>query len=504
MIVSPDGVKSIRTRDGGTVHQMQPGPNGQFEPGNIICVVMPTDAAARNAFAQQVYQATLLEVATKQGEKLITLSRRIARAEAERHALSSRLASARIRLELVSALESEIHHYRNLTRAQLDKLAQERLGEIEELQKLLEESGHRGAMPEQRRLQLMQQVYSDRTSTLSGNARGYSTDQQRLTLVKEIEDISYRIRIDEAEQEILSREVDDLRTQSRQTEELRDKMIEEAKTRLLSTLKLPEVSYAAGLTDDLRLIQGNRTTVARGDVLRIVEQRDVAPGLYLLTHGAAASIKLHLATPEKRQSLELTRPFHDIVAEFATLGLDVGNIRRNRWEGQEAQVFSLYLPLQFGSGALTDSFEISAIEAQTQEGVPVPVEFSLLSAPQGAANDRTVILGFVENSHALVVNPGQPVVASMRDPRNGFATVIHGNVHAVAQSTIDATELALRLGNREFARQALSDTLLSQVSIAIDPRDAAAFDDARGAVIQLAFPIRSASIFRYLSSTHVE
>ena len=81
--------------------------------------------------------------------------------------------------------------------------------------------------------------------------------------------------------------------------------------------------------------------------------------------------------------------------------------------------------------------------------------------------------------------------------------VLTGRLADAHLSTVDMTELALRLGNESLARKILARSVLSQVSIVLPAQEMRCTEHLRGAVIGLSFPLERQSLFSFLTSRDV-
>ena len=91
MLVSPDGVRIIRSVEDGVVHYREPSEEGWFAPGQVATVVEPVGANAQHAFLVEKLRRDLLETATMLGESISKLTADLAREQASHSALVDRV-----------------------------------------------------------------------------------------------------------------------------------------------------------------------------------------------------------------------------------------------------------------------------------------------------------------------------------------------------------------------------------------------------------------------------
>ena len=506
MLVSPDGVRTVRSADSGTVHHAEPSEDGWFAPGRIVTVIAPAAGGARNAFLLEKLRRDLLEASTKLGEDISKLRAELARQQASHLALGHRVSASTQQAARIMDHRKEVIAFRTKMRAEIESLSEARLSRLRALEDMLHRTGEHGVMPEQQRLEMIQKLYSDRSSTFSGISGGFSTDQQILNLNKELEQLEYALTIDRAEQSIAAARIGEIRTQLTELERLLGLMVQEAESSYLAGIAIPQVTLSIGRWRDLRVVQADRAEVTPNEVVRLIETADRAPGIYLTSIGEAAELSLMIGVPEAAElTLDMTSPDAVIRDSLASFGWRAGTVSRDQLRVGALNIQSIFIPLD-ADAAQADFVPPNVMKATARAASDLPLladVYFVEGSTDKSAETRNILVGFVENRHALVLSPDQPVHLTLKDSRDSSSIVLTGRLGDTHLSTVDTTELALRLGNESLARKIIARSVLSQVSIILPPNEMRRTEGRRGAVIDLSFPLARQSLFSFLSSHSV-
>ncbi|WP_158966840.1 hypothetical protein [Chachezhania sediminis] len=186
-----------------------------------------------------------------------------------------------------------------------------------------------------------------------------------------------------------------------------------------------------------------------------------------------------------------------MTASFRAAGIAVDRVYIDTRPVGAVDVTSVFVPLPPMESRLT-ILETGARDVQDD---PVLVVGNIADPEADAADEdapQDEIVGFLENRHAVVLRPGQPVRGSISDARTGAQIVFQGHLLQRDFSTVDTAELGIRLGNQSLAGKMLRLGGLSQVVVGVDPEAAAQIRDLPGAVVQLTFPLARQSLFNFL------
>ena len=155
-----------------------------------------------------------------------------------------------------------------------------------------------------------------------------------------------------------------------------------------------------------------------------------------------------------------------------------------------------------------DRVAITSARARDAFDRPVQVvaDISLpdsFGARQAAGPSREII-GFLENRHSVVLQPGQRVRGSINDTRTGSEIVFDATLLKRDVSTVDTRELGIRLGNQSLADKIIRRGVLSQVVVEVSESSAEEISHLPGAVVHLSFPLARQSLFNFLMAKNAE
>lgn len=498
LVVNPGGVRTIRASEAGMVLHF-PSEDGRFQPGQVVTAVVFPDAVAQNALLEGTMRRELAKIETDHLEKTSKLVVDLGRDRAKREATAERLAARRKLSEDSSAVLAELQKFTADSISDIADLNAERLEQLRKLEELVIKSGEVEALPAQRLATMMDDIQTDRLSVITSEGTRFTTDKMILDMVKAVNDLAYDNSIDAAEIDILSEQMKRLEEQIRELEELRDSQRAEAEARYLAKAVLPQVAVADGVSLDMRTLQAGRADVGKYDALRLLATREPAAGLQILIYGAAKSGAVELSLGGRPLSLSLPADPQAIGDALRAGGIDVAAVHIDRETVGAIDVVSVFA--EFASDP-AERLTVVAAGARAERDVPVMVTTSLtLKAsirahrPAGTSNE---IIGFLENRHAVVLKPGQPVRGAINDTRTGSEIVFEAHLLDRDFSTVDTKELGIRLGNQSLADKIIKRGVLSQVVVGVDAVSAQQIGHLPGAVVHLSFPLSRQSLFSFL------
>jgi hypothetical protein len=502
LVVHPGGVRSVRASDPGTVLHFD-AKDGRFQPGEIVTAVAYPEALAENSLLAETMRSALAKVEADHIEKVskarVDLERDAAKLEATRARLAQR---DTLRADTAALLEA-LRAYTVASASDIDALNAERLAQLQRLEDLVQKSGAVSALPAQRLATMLEDIQAERLSVISSKASQFGTERTILDLVKALNTLTYDTSIDRAEVEILSGRIAALEQQIRELETLRDSKRAEAEARFLAKAIVPQLAIADAVSVDMRTLQATRADVEKGDALRLLARRDPEPGLSVVIFGAIETGQVALHLGGQTVPLSLTATDQDLSGGLAQAGLPVKQIVRDAQTVGAMHVQSMFLV--FDAAPPPDLVLLSA-KARDAGGQPVPVLPTLnrglsdAAAPETAQNvtKNNEIIGFLENRHAVVLQPGQRVRGSINDTRTGSEIVFDARLKNRDFATVDTKELGIRLGNQSLAGKIIKRGVLSQIVIEVDAEALAKIEHLPGAVVHLSFPLARQSLFSFL------
>ncbi|MCB1340533.1 MAG: hypothetical protein KDK24_05610 [Pseudooceanicola sp.] len=497
LIVSPGGVRTLRAGEAGTVLHF-PAEGGSFQPGDIVSAVTSTEAVAENALLLGTMYAELAKVEAEHLEKVSKIETDLERDRAKRMATVEQLAARNALLaDTIETLEA-LQAFTVASLGHIDALNEERMAQLARLEELVKRSGEVSALPAQRLATMLEEIQSDRLSVITSKGATFSTDKMILDMVKARNDLTFSNAIDEAEIAILEKRVTDQEQQIADLVTLRDSRRAEAEAKYLAKAQLPQVAVASGVSVDMRTMQASRAEVAKADALRMLATSEPLAGLSLLIYGAAASGEVTVTHGARRAVLALPADPGAIATALRGIGLDVAQVYRDREVIGAVEVVSVFVAL---SALPEERLSVPGLRAYDAQGVPVLVTADI-SLPEGfgsqAHHPGNEIIGFLENRHAVVLKPGQPVRGSISDTRTGAEIVFEAMLVGRDVSTVDTQELGIRLGNASLADKIIKRGVVSQVVIEVRADQADRIAHLPGAVVHLSFPLGRQSLFSFL------
>ena len=264
LIVNPGGVRTIRATEAGTVLHFA-SDEGQFQPGQIVSAVTYSEAVAENALLLGTMHRELAKVDADHLEKTSKLQVEIDRDRAKKTATAGRVAARDVLIADTAEVLAALQDFTLESLSDITSLNEERLAQLAQLEELVKKSKEASALPAQRIATMMEDIQSDRLSVITSKGATFSTDKMILDMVKGQNDLIYSNSIDEAEIEILARQIADLEAQIAELDRLRDKQHAETEARYLAKAMLPQVAIANEVSVDMRTLQASRADVARGD-----------------------------------------------------------------------------------------------------------------------------------------------------------------------------------------------------------------------------------------------
>lgn len=504
LIVNPGGVRTIRATEAGTVLHFA-SDEGQFQPGQIVSAVTYSEAVAENALLLGTMHRELAKVDADHLEKTSKLQVEIDRDRAKKTATAGRVAARDVLIADTAEVLAALQDFTLESLSDITSLNEERLAQLAQLEELVKKSKEASALPAQRIATMMEDIQSDRLSVITSKGATFSTDKMILDMVKGQNDLIYSNSIDEAEIEILARQIADLEAQIAELDRLRDKQHAETEARYLAKAMLPQVAIANEISVDMRTLQASRADVARADALRLLATGTPVAGISFLIYGAPqqGAITLHHGPREVELSLPVDRAAMRAALEDA--GLAVKEISQDEQTIGAIDVVSVFVAL---ARLPQDRVAITSARARDAFDRPVQVvaDISLpdsFGARQATGPSREII-GFLENRHSVVLQPGQRVRGSINDTRTGSEIVFDATLLKRDVSTVDTRELGIRLGNQSLADKIIRRGVLSQVVVEVSESSAEEISHLPGAVVHLSFPLARQSLFNFLMAKNAE
>jgi hypothetical protein len=499
LVVDPGGVRTVRAVKPGTVLHFSAANEDRFFPGEIVTAVTYPEAAAENALLLGTMQRELAKLEADHLEKTSKIRVDLDRDSAKRIATQERLAARNALMQETALVLEELQAFTRESVEDIASLNAERLQQLARLEELVKRSGEVSALPAQRLATMLEDIQSDRLSVITSKGATFSTDKMILDMIKGQNDLIYSNSIDEAEIEILEKRLADLEQQIADFTLLRDNQRAEAEARYLAKAIRPQVAISNGYSTDMRVLQASRADVGLNGALRLLATGAPVPGISFVIYGAPEEGEIVLRLGDDDVSLSLPADVAAMKRSLIAAGLPVTDVFRDEETIGAMDVVSIFvLP-----DARPDA-RLSVVEARARDvlGRPVLVsaDISLPSQDTSAADreNRKEIIGFLENRHAVVLQPGQAVRGSISDTRTGADIVFEARLLERDFSTVDTEELGIRLGNRSLADKIIKRGVLSQVVVEVSESSADRIKHLPGAVVHLSFPLSRQSLFSFL------
>ena len=504
LVVNPGGVRTIRAAEPGTVLHF-PSDGGRFVPGQIVSAVTYSEAVAENALLLGTMHRELAKVEADHLEKTSKLLVEIDRDRAKKTATAGRVTARNALIADTAGVLAALQSFTLESLSDITNLNEERLAQLSRLEELVQKSKENSALPAQKIATMLDEIQSDRLSVITSKGATFSTDKMVLDMVKGQNDLIYSNSIDEAEIEILAKQIRDLEAQVAELDRLRDKERAEAEARYLAKAMLPQVAIANEVSVDMRTLQASRADVAKADALRLLATGTPVAGISLMIYGAPqeGSVTLHHGAFEVELSLPADRA--EMLAALEGAGLDVKEVSIDDQTIGAIDVVSVFVSL---ASLPTDRVAITAAHARDAFDRPIQVVADI-SLPDGFgesdnAGPSREIIGFLENRHSVVLKPGQRVRGSINDTRTGSEIVFEAKLLNRDVSTVDTRELGIRLGNQSLADKIIKRGVLSQVVVEVSESSAEEISHLPGAVVHLSFPLARQSLFSFLMAKNAE
>ncbi len=499
LVVNPGGVRTVRAVKDGTVLHFT-ADQGRFMPGQIVTAVTYTEAVAQNALLRGTMQKELAKIDSDHLEKTSKIKVDLDRDAAKRAATADRLAARSALIEDTAGVLDELQNFTLESVSDIADLNEERLEQLARLEDLVKRSGEVSALPAQRLATMLENIQSNRLSVITSRGATFSTDKMILDMVKGQNDLIYSNSIDQAEMEILRKRINDLERQIAELDRLRTNQKAEAEARYLAKAIHPQVAVSGETSVDMRTLQASRADVAKADALRLLATGAPVAGVSFLMYGVPAEGQIVLRHGAREVAVPLPATPEAVKATLQTeLGLDVAEVFLDTEAIGAIEVVSLFIQL-----ASLPENRLNVVEARARNVQNLPVlvtaDVSLpegfgKSLPSGASRE---IIGFLENRHAVVLKPGQPVRGSISDTRTGSEIVFEARLLGRDVSTVDTQELGIRLGNRSLADKIIKRGVLSQVVVEVSESSAEQISHLPGAIVHLSFPLGRQSLFSFL------
>lgn len=498
LVVNPGGVRTVRAADDGTVIHF-PAKDGRFESGQIITAVTYSESDAENALLLGTMYRELAKIEADHLEKTSKIQLDLDRDTAKKSATAERLAARGNLISETASVLAALQEFTLESMEDISSLNEERLAQLARLEDLVRKSGEVAALPAQRMATMLDDIQTDRLSVITSKGATFSTDKMILDMVKQQNDLIYSNSIDQAEIEILERRLADLRQQIVDLNILRENQRIEAEARYLAKAVLPQVAVASQPSVDMRTLQASRADVNKADALRLLATGDPVAGILFLSYGAPAQGEIVMRYGTEDITLALPADAARMQARLAQAGLDVDNIFLNEQTVGAIDVVSIFVALKS-----LPPRRVSISSARARDALDRPLLIAAdITLPDGfgeQANNgpSNEIIGFLENRHAVVLQPGQQVRGSISDSRTGSEIVFDARLIERDFSTVDTRELGIRLGNQSLADKIIKRGVLSQVVVEVSPSSAEKISHLPGAVVHLSFPLSRQSLFSFL------
>ncbi len=504
LVVDPGGVRTIKANKDGRVHHF-PSDNGQFGPGDIVSAVTFDDVDAINESQRQIRARDLARIETEHLEDISKIEATLDRDRAKLVATQDRVAA---RADLIAEAAQLLDNQRAFSldsAALVADLNEERRELLNRLEDLVRRSGEVSALPAQRLASVLDDIQSDRLSVINSESALFNEDQKLINNARRLHQLNFENSIDTAELEVLANLIRRGEEQLQEQTNLRQKMRDEADARYLQKIELPNVMVAYAPSFDMRRMQSDAADVGRGEALRLLAGQAHPTGLSIVVFGAATSVRIKIRSQGLVTQIELQDRPQDLNTQLATAGVPM------RIAGQDARVVgtipvrSIFLA-PTPQGQIEDLVVLDA-EAFTESGLPVPMRVGLFqrAKPNPETTDGTVhrIVGFLENRHAVGLQPGTTVRGAVSDVANGAELSFDAELIAREVATVDTNELGVRLGNHSLARKIIERGVLSQIVVAVEGEAANQMKNLQGAVVRLTVPLARKSLFDFLVARNV-
>ncbi len=497
LVVNPGGVRSIRAAEAGVVQHF-PSEGGQFRPGQIVTTVTDRAAAAENALLLGTMQRELAKIESDHLERTSKIQVDLERDRAKRAATVERLAARQVLQDDTQNVLAALQAFNADSVSDIDALNEERLLQLAQLEDLVKRSGEISALPAQKLATMLEDIQGERLSVITSKGTRFSSDKMVLDMVKTLNDLTYDNSIDAAEVDILNERLDNLQIQIRELEVLRQTTRAEAEARYLAKAVLPQVAVSDGQSIDMRTLQASRADVEKGDALRLLASGRPVAGLSLLIYGAAETGEVLLRHGDRKIRLRLPVDAARMERTLRGGGLEIAKVYLDEQTAGAIDIVSVFAEF---TAPPPDRVVVGASTARDTEDLPILVTSWLTlpkTDPQLAEPDRHEIVGFLENRHAVVLQPGQVVRGSISDTRTGSEIVFDAQLLDRDFSTVDTKELGIRLGNESLAGKIIKRGVLSQVVVGVSDSSAERIEHLPGAVVHLSFPLARQSLFSFL------
>ncbi|WP_424986609.1 hypothetical protein [Microbulbifer sp. S227A] len=497
LVVNPGGVRTIRATEPGIVVHY-PSRDGRFLPGQIVTAVVDRTAVANNTLLEGTMRRELAKIESDHLEQVSKLEVDLGRDRAKLVATTERLAARMDLSENTAAVLAALQSFTEDSVSDIDQLNEARLEQIARLEDLVKRSGEVSALPAQKLASMLDDIQGDRLAVITSKGTKFSSDKMVLDMVKTLNDLKYDNSIDAAEVEILTERLDNLKMQMRELDVLRATTRSEAEARYLAKAVVPQVAVSDGLTLDMRTLQASRADVDKSDALRLLATGKDVAGLFALVYGAPVSGAIDLMLGGRSISVPLPADEAAVRRVLGDAGLAIGEVRIDRQTAGSFDLISIFAEFAEPPEARVT---VVSTSARAENDLPVLVTTAInLPKPRDAemGGDAHEIVGFLENRHAVVLRPGQPVRGSISDTRTGSDILFDAVLLDRDFSTVDTKELGIRLGNESLASKIIKRGVLSQVVVGVSDSSAQQIDHLPGAVVHLSFPLARQSLFSFL------
>ncbi|MEY8827593.1 hypothetical protein AB9K34_04115 [Sedimentitalea sp. XS_ASV28] len=497
LVVNPGGVRTIRATEPGIVVHY-PSQDGRFQPGQIVTAVIDRTAVANNTLLEGTMRRELAKIESDHLERVSKLEVDLGRDRAKLAATTERLAARMDLSENTAAVLAALQSFNENSESDIDELNESRLEQIARLEELVRRSGEVSALPAQKLASMLDDIQGDRLAVITSKGTKFSSDKMVLDMVKTLNDLKYDNSIDAAEVEILTERLDNLRMQMRELEVLRETTRSEAEARYLAKAMVPQVAISDSISLDMRTLQASRADVDKSDALRLLAAGKNVSGLFALIYGMPDSGAIELALDGRRLTLPLPTDESTMREMLSGAGLSIGDVRIDRQVAGSFDLISIFAEFDAPPAARVT---VASTSARAENDLPILVTTAInLPKPRDAADEQDAheIVGFLENRHAVVLRPGQPVRGSISDTRTGSDILFDAVLLDRDFSTVDTKELGIRLGNASLASKIIKRGVLSQVVVGVSDSSAQQIDHLPGAVVHLSFPLARQSLFSFL------
>lgn len=488
LVVSPGGMRTVRADEQGVVMHF-PATDGRFLPGQLVSAVVSPTGVAENALLLSAMYSELSKIESDHLVDTSDIQVDLERDQAKQIALVASLEARRVLMVDTAAVLAALQSFADQSTSDISELNDERLVQLGNLEDLVERSEAVAALPAQRLATMMEEIQAGRLSVIASENATFSTDRMILDMTKGQNDLAFSNSIDLSEIEILENRIANLQLQLDELDRLKESQRAEAEANYLAKTVLPQVAVAGGYSVDMRTLQASRADVAISDPLRLLSSGVPTTGLLFVAYGAVDSGQIELGYSSDRLILQLPATSASIEQDLSGSGLDVAQVHVDEKTVGAIVVTSIFVELSMPP---EHPIRIVHTNARDTEGVPVLVTGDVRLPEIDSAlttSDANQIIGFLENRHAVVLEPGQIVRGSINNTRTGTEIVFEAHVLNRDFSAVDTRELAIRVGNQSLADKIIKRGVLSQVVIEVDPVSAHQIENLPGAVVHLSFPL---------------